>query len=221
MSSIGYFYNLHVNFEALLYSVMSVKMFSPGSPVITYLDPSIDNELQIKYMVTLPMIDVSVKFKNTQCSYIDQKDGAEVNTPKMKEYFSRIYEACKTLDTEWVIRMEDDVHLRHPIKHLPSTVCAGNYEIYGMGGGSIFKRERFLEIYESLPEDWFEKKIRNDGTCSWAADGLMKQLFTDHGETYSKWVEIIEDWQGTNIEAAVHHGNKTLYDKEYLKFRGL
>jgi hypothetical protein len=225
MNSIGYFYNLHVNFDAFLYSVMSVKMFSPGSPIITFMDRSLESpsseSLDLKYGSVLFKIGIPIKHRDVWCSYIDQKDGSEINTPKMKEYFSRIYEACKILNTDWIIRMEDDVHLRHPIKHLPETTCAGNYELYGMGGGSIFKRDRFIEIYENLPEDWFEKKIKNDGTYSWAADGLMKQLFTDHGETYSKWVEIIEDWQGDNPEAAVHHGNKTLYDKKYLEFRGL
>lgn len=219
--SVGYFYNLHVNFEAFLHSVMSVKMFSPGSKIITFLDPSIDNELQIKYMVTLPLIEVGWVFKNTECSYIDSKDGVEINTPKMKEYFTRLYEACKMLDTEWVIRMEDDVHLRHPIKHFPDTSCAGNHEMYGMGGGSIFKRQVFIDIYENLSDNWIDLKIAKDKDCAWAADGMLKHLFTEHGHAYSKWVEIIEDWQGSNPEAAVHHGNKTLYDKKYLEYRGL
>lgn len=219
--SIGYFYNLHVNFEAFLHSVMSVKMHSPESKVVAFVDSSVGSELQIKYMVTLPLIEIDCVFRNTQCSYIDKKDGVEFNIPKMKEYFNRLYEACKMLNTEWMIRMEDDVHLRHPIKNFPSTSCAGNHEHYGMGGGSIFKRQVFIDVYETLPEDWIDKKVQRDPDCAWAADGMLRQMFTEHGHAYSKWVEIIEDWQGSNPEAAVHHGNKTLYDKKYLEYRGL
>lgn len=219
--SVGYFYNLHVNFEAFLYSVMSVKMFSPGSRIITFLDASVGDMLSIKYTMFLREIGVDYLNRIPQCSYIEKKDGVEINTPKMKEYFYRLHKACKILDTEWIIRMEDDVHLRHPIKHFPDTSCAGNHEMYGMGGGSIFKRQAFIDVYEGLPEDWIDQKIKKDGDCAWAADGMLKHMFTEHGHTYSKWVEIIEDWQGSNPEAAVHHGNKTLYDKEYLKYRGL
>ena len=219
--SVGYFYNLHVNFEAFLHSVMSVKMFSPGSKIITFLDPSVGNSLQIDYLILTSMLKIGAVTRQTHCSYIEKKDGVEINAPKMKEYFARLYEACKTFDTEWVIRMEDDVHLRHPIKYFPDTSCAGNHEIYGMGGGSIFKRQAFIDVYEGLPEDWIDQKIKKDGDCAWAADGMLKHMFTEHGHAYSKWMEIVEDWQGSNPEAAIHHGNKTLYNKEYLKSRGL
>lgn len=219
--SIGYFYNLHVNFEAFLHSVMSVKMHSPGSKVIAFVDSSVGTQLQIDYLIVLSMLKLPAVTRQVQCSYIDKKDGAETNTPKMKEYFTRLYEACKILDTEWLIRMEDDVHLRHPIRFLPDTSCAGNHSDYGMGGGSIFKRQVFIDIYESLSEDWIDNKIKKDGDCAWAADGMLRQMFTEHGHAYSKWIEIVEDWQGSNPEAAVHHGSKTLYDKKYLEYRGL
>jgi hypothetical protein len=46
-------------------------------------------------------------------------------------------------------------------------------------------------------------------------------MFTENGYGYTKWEDITEDWHGEDPDAALHHGDKSLYDKDYLRRRGL
>lgn len=218
-NSIGYFYNLHVNVDSFLYSLISVKKYSPGSPVVLFTDESLYNWKDYKSLskiLTVPFV-----LRDKPATFIDRTDSINTNLPKMQEFINRMYTACTMLDTKWVVRMEDDVYMRKPISRYPTTMCAGNHQDFGMGGGSIMDREVFISIYEKSGPEWIESKCKSNNDNAWAADGLLRQMFQANEYTYSKWVEITEDWMEDDKDAALHHGDKTLYDKTYLKQRGL
>jgi hypothetical protein len=219
MNTIGYFYNLHVNTDSFLYSLMSVKKYSPGSPVILFTDESLYNWKDYKALskiLTIPFV-----LRDKPATFIDRQDSLETNLPKMQEFINRMYTACTMLDTQWVVRLEDDVHMRSPIRQYPTTMCAGNHQDFGMGGGSIMNREVFISIYENEGPKFITDNCIADNNKAWAADGLLRNMFETKGYSYSKWSEITEDWMENDKDAAFHHGDKTLYDKTYLKQRGL
>lgn len=218
-NSIGYFYNLHVNVDSFLYSLMSVKKYSPGSPVILFTDESLYNWKDYKALskiLTVPFV-----LRDKPATFIDRTDNINTNLPKMQEFINRMYTACTMLDTKWVVRLEDDVYMRRSIKEFPPTMCAGNHHDFGMGGGSIMHRETFLSIYENYGPEWIEYKCIMNNANAWAVDGMLREMFKVNGYDYSKWAEITEDWMEDDKDAALHHGDKTLYDKTYLKQRGL
>lgn len=219
MNTVGYFYNLHVNIDSFLYCLMSVKKYSPGSPVILFTDESLDNWRD--YKVLSKILTVPLIIRDTPATFIDRKDVIDVNYSKMQEYINRMYTACTMLDTKWIVRLEDDVHMRRPIKKYPTTACAGNYHDFGMGGGSIMNREAFIKIYENYGPEWIYYKCVIDDRNAWAGDGLIRNMFEANGYTYAKWAEITEDWMEDDKDAAFHHGDKQLYDKTYLKQRGI
>lgn len=219
MSNIGYFYNLHVNLDSFLYCIATVKKYSPESPIHLVTDKSL--HLYKKYISLANVIGLPITLRDESCTYIDRADPLDINLPKMQEFFARMYMVCNMLDTKWIVRLEDDVHMRGPIKSFPSTECAGNHESYGMGGGSIFNREVFIKLYEDRGKEYIENKCKADNNKAWAGDGLVREFFTERGYTYSRWEEITEDWDEAHKEAAFHHGDKSLYDKAYLKQRGL
>jgi hypothetical protein len=196
-----------------------VRKYSPESPIQLVTDKSLD--LCDKYVVLSNIIGLPILVRDKPCSYIDRSDKFEINLPKMQEWFDRMYTVCGMLDTKWVVRLEDDVHMRRPILEFPTTPAAGNDKDYGMGGGSIFDREIFMRIYEEDGVEYVNKKCVADNNRAWAGDGLLRQMFTDHNHEYSKWIEITEDWQENNKDTAFHHGDKSLYNKDYLKLRGL
>jgi hypothetical protein len=139
----------------------------------------------------------------------------------MYEWFDRMYYMCEILNTKWVVRMEDDVYLRGPITKFPGTEAGGSHIAHGMGGGTIFNRLAFMEMYKKLDYDYLDKKCRENETNNFAADGILRYMFTENGYGYSKWEDITEDWHGEDPDAALHHGDKSLYDKAYLRKRGL
>lgn len=217
--SVGYFYNLHVNMDSFLYCISTVKKFSPGSPIHLFTD--VHFQMYQEYAILSSILKLPITVRDADCSFINRADPFEINLSKMQEYINRMYTACKAMDTKWVVRLEDDVHMRRPISTFPSTTAAGNHADYGMGGGSIFDREVFINLYEQMGPEFVDKKCKSHPDNSWAGDNLIRQFFTENGYTYSKWAEITEDWHDMDKDAAFHHGDKSLYNKEYLEFRGI
>lgn len=221
--SVGFFYNIHVNTTSFLTSVLTIKEHSPLSKIMMISDVHFEKIEEYKIISGLTRIPLIIR--DVDCSFLNRKDSSFINKNKLYEWFYRHYLICTHLNTEWIVRMEDDVFMRSPIKVLPNTDAGGNWDSFGMGGASIFKRSSFLEIYNELKyvgtKNWIDKKIIDDSYNINSPDGLIKLFFIDHGYTYSKWKEITEDWHNEDKDAALHHGDKSLYDKQYLKSRNL
>lgn len=155
----------------------------------------------------------------------------------VKEYLKRINEHCLNNDSEWVLLMEEDVQSQRKINHFPSTECAGprlnpystqlnNYLIsiygyknygYGICGGSIFKREAFLNAYKNTPN--IEDYVQYDNRLSGWGDIPLTLLFHLSGYNYSIWNEVSEKTHYTNPiirDSAFDHAYKYWYNKEYI-----
>ena len=202
-----------------MYSALTIRKHMPFSPVQLVTDKDLPNLEQ--YKVVAELLEIPMTIRNIRCTYIDKSHDLELNISKMYEWFDRMYYMCEILSTKWVVRMEDDVYLRRPITKFPGTEAGGNYIAHGMGGGSIFNRLAFMEMYKKLDYDYIDKKCRENETNNFAADGILRYMFTENGYGYSKWEDITEDWQGEDTDAALHHGDKALYDRAYLLKRGL
>lgn len=222
MDTVGYHYNLHVNFDSFLYTIATVKKHSPGSPIHLVTDRSLNQWKEYKIFSTLCDIPFFT-LRDKESTFIDRNDPDNDRKESMvKEFLDRMYLTCTLLEVDWVVRLEDDVHMRWPIKEFPTTPAAGNHSQYGMGGGSIFKREVFMDMYSNLPDGYLGRLIQENADYSYSIDGLLKTMFTRHEYKYTKWCEITEDHlEEDKLTAAFHHGDKSLYNKDYLEFRGL
>lgn len=216
---VGFYYNLHVNVESFLHSVLTVKKHVPGAPIWLVTDQSLENLSVYQYLADLLHLPIIMRAEH--CTYIERKDSLEVNTIKMYEFFDRMYDVSTRMNTKWIVRMEDDVYIRKPITRWPDTPAAGNSDAGGMGGGSIFDRKTFIKLYENISYDYIESKCKENETNNFSADGILRWMFTENNLKYSKWREITEDWHDQDTDGAVHHGDKSLYDRSYMRKRGL
>lgn len=216
---VGFYYNLHVNVNSFMYSILTIRKYMPYAPIQLVSDRDLVN--LDKYKTLSELFNIPLTIRPIGCTYISKDDDLNYNITKMYEWFDRMYHMCELLNTKWVVRMEDDVHLRGPITQFPDTHAGGSHQTTGMGGGTIFERKAFMELYKKLDYDYIDKKCRENETNNFAGDGVLRWMFTEHGYTYSKWKDITEDWYPEDNDAALHHGDKSLYDRKYLRDRGL
>lgn len=217
---IGFFYNLHVNFYSFVYCIATVKKHAPSSPIHLYTDSSFS--MLEQYKKAAEELDLKLITRDKECTYINRNDGPEINKVKMREFLDRLYHCCINMpEVDWIVRLEDDVYMRKPVTELPNTDAGANGRYLGMGGASIIKRQSFITIYETLDSGWYDHQFTSNSERTWAGDGLIKEMITATGFTISEWKEISEPWYGDKDVAAFHHGDKFLYNKDYLKQRGL
>lgn len=216
---VGFYYNLHVNVNAFTYSMLTIRKHMPYAPIQLVSDNDLYN--LSTYKTISEVFKLPLLIRTIGCTYISREDELNYNITKMYEWFDRMYHVCELMNTKWIVRMEDDVHLRGPITRYPETHAGGSHQDTGMGGGTIFERKAFMELYKNLKYDYIDKKCRENATNNFAADGVLRWMFTEHGYTYSKWKDVTEDWHDLDKDAALHHGDKSLYDRKYLRDRGL
>ncbi len=189
--------------------VANVRKFYPNELIDFYID---SNSNKIKeYTKICHEFNIEINIRPRHQGYINQKDSIDPNIPKMLESHYRIYNTCKKSTSEWVMLLEDDVLIKRKIKHWPQSDCGTNREHFKTGGGAIFKRNIFLDIYENLKETGLETIIKNNHLYSWAGDALKQKIFAEAGASFEKWVELAEPGYCDNIDHAVFHGYKDLH----------
>jgi hypothetical protein len=83
----------------------------------------------------------------------------------------------------------------------------GSLENYGGCGGTIFKRESFIKVYERLNEiPWSEIYKLDSRPCEWA-DASLSFIFQHAGFTWGRW----EDWDQYNAMDIGFHWDKTFH----------
>lgn len=161
----------------------------------------------------------------------------KMTLPGVYEYLRRIYEHCKSVDTEWVILFEDDVRVLRPIRYFPDGVCGGPRSLayapevtkkmkedfgpkrvyrYNMCGGSIFRREVFIDSYERNRD--LEPYAKAHSQVSQWSDIALTLLFQINGYDYSVWYEVSElfhRWSPIVRDSAIDHAYKYWYDKPF------
>jgi hypothetical protein len=154
----------------------------------------------------------------------------------VEEYFKRIYEHCISVNSEWVVILEEDVITLRNINYFPTTECAGprlnsyspeltNFLIknygdkqygYGMCGGSIFKRKSFIDAFNKFLD--LKSCVQYDNRITGWSDIPLTLIFHLAGLDYSVWHEISEKTHPSLPiirDGAFDHAYKYWYGKEY------
>ena len=197
-------------FHSFQHCIKSVRKYYPNARIDFYID---DNNSRLKeYDEFCLMYNCNVYPRSQHQSYIRKSDGYLHNIPKMLESHRRIYESCKRSDDEWILLLEDDVVIKREIKSFPSADCGNNREeIPRPGGGSIFKRQMYINVYERIGESGIVEIIKRNHDCSWAGDLLKEHMFLLCGVSSERWVELAEPDYFDNTDHAVFHGYKELH----------
>jgi hypothetical protein len=151
------------------------------------------------------------------------------------EWLKRVNDTCLKYNTEWILLFEDDVLTKNSNIVFPNIDSAGlicwswNYSLdillknrnkinsnfgYGMCGGTIFKRQVFIEAYNKINEFDLEYLSQLDHRVILASDCLINCFLQYFGATYDLW-DKLEDmtypgWVENN-NACFTHGYKNLY----------
>jgi hypothetical protein len=213
MDTISFFYNPHIYFESYKNVLSNLRKHYPSEEVFIYLDdtrPNLD-----KYIEVANVNNCIANIRDNSFFYIDRKDSPGINIPKQVEFLNRLINICSNTESKWILILEDDVLIKRPIINFPHSDCGKNREDIGfLGGGSIFKRETFLKIFETHNEDSILKLIESNRDACWAGDVLLKLLFNSIGARSEKWVELAEPNYFDDIDHAIYHGYKDLHHLE-------
>lgn len=165
----------------------------------------------------------------------DTRTSAQSTLEGIQEGLGRLYRHCVSTDTDWVIWLEADVRTLRRIRSFPSTDAAGcrmnpfspeltDYLVqtfgdqpygYGMAGGSIFRRQAFIDSYESTNIGDY---VQYDPRMAVYGDIAFTLLFLVNGYTYSEWEEISEILHPVAPivrDSAFDHAYKYWYDKGF------
>lgn len=206
-NTITFFYNPYTYFESYKNVLHKVRCYYKKSDIFIYMDKN-RNDLQ-KYNTISFDYNCNLVVRESEVFYIDRKDTTNNNIPKMVELLNRIKNTCENTSSKWVLILEDDVLIKRKINYFPNSDCGINRDDAGfLGGGSIFKREKFLD---SLKNTDIVDVMNNDHTASWAGDVMLKYIFLNNNSTYEKWLELAEPGYNDNGDYAIYHGYKELH----------
>ena len=175
------------------------------------------------------MNSVDFKFENLNILPRGKLTGIESTI----EFFRRIYDTCVLYsNSEWILLFEDDVLTKSPIREFPTTDCAGlcshplSYElgeyinninsscktVYGMCGGSMFRRKSFMKCFESIDKNQFMYMNTLDNRLLQWTDIPITVLFLINGFQYSEWSCLDQPTSGIKRQfSAFEHNYKELY----------
>ena len=151
------------------------------------------------------------------------------------EWLKRVNDTCLQYETDWVVIFEDDVltvnsNISFPTEDsggliawpwkaemtdlLKSKNTKNTLWGYGMCGGSIFRRESFLEAYSKINEFNLEELSKYDNRIIGWADTLINCFIQYFGYSYQLW-DGMDDmtYPGRIVseKACFVHGYKELY----------
>ena len=165
----------------------------------------------------------------------DVRTSAQSTLEGIQEGFQRLYRHCASVDTDWVIWLEADVRTIRRIRSFPTTDAAGcrmnpfSPELtdflvqhfgdrpygYGMAGGSIFRRQAYMDAVDSTD---IADYVKYDPRMAVYGDIAFTLMFLVNGYTYSEWEEISEIFHPVAPiirDSAFDHAYKYWYDKGF------
>lgn len=186
--------------------------------------------------------DISSYFKcNYIFSNIKSNPGNFENINSTKEYLKRIYDHCKTTNSDYVIILETDVTTIRKANYFPK-VCGGprwnmlsdkinnylNEKLktnkkygYAMCGGSCFNRNIFMKCYENNIVDYEKLKSIDENSIKYG-DIILTILFILNGYDYEIWTEVSEkNHYLTELkiirDSAFDYQDKYWYNKPFME----
>jgi hypothetical protein len=179
--SLGFVYQCFNEDLSLFNCLSGVREHYPDAPIYLMSDGGGNDYSQVaehfkcKYVQYLNSVDPHFQKEGQAVS-------KEVNIEKYLAYLRRMKDALTFLDTDYVLRLEDDVRCTGKIWHIPNFDIIGPFNIYGTfdevtnhyinythgtsynkdndkiynhncGGGAIFKRTSFLKYINQVLEN--------------------------------------------------------------------
>jgi hypothetical protein len=208
-NTITFTYNPYTYFHSYKNVLENIRKWYSESDIFIYMD-SFRDDLD-NYKKVSDDYNCNFIVRRDEMYYINGHDPTHINLPKMMEWLNRLKYTCENTNSEWIMLVEDDVVVKRKIQRWPVSDVGTNRNNFRPGGGSIFKREVFLKIYENLGESGLEKIIRQQHTYSWAGDTLIERIFKDANVSNEKWIELAEPGYYDNTNHAVFHGYKDIH----------
>lgn len=186
-----------------------------------------DNALDYSHFIpkydidfTFSNINTGSRFKNIDACYM---------------WLSRVFDTCILYDTEWIVIFEDDVitqnnNITFPMEDSGGMICwpwqndltqvlkmrnnKNQMFGYGMCGGSIFRRESFINAYCRIHEFDLNYIGRLDNRVTGYGDTLIGCFLQYFGYSYQIWEGTDDMTYPDRIPsetACFIHGYKELY----------
>jgi len=190
--------------------IVNVRAHYKTEDIFIYLDDNRD-DLEF-YQIVGNRYNLKIILRENHRTFIDRNDSFEINLPKSVESINRLYHTCVNTDAKWIINLEDDVHVKKRIEHFPTTDVGTNRPNVGFaGGGGIFLRTKFIEVYEGLSDKQMTNLFTLNKRFIWATDVIMRCMYSMVGFTSEKWIEVAEPDYNERKGHAIFHGNKDLH----------
>jgi len=217
-------YQTWKNTDAVTHALTEFRKYFPTNPIHLVSDNGAD------YTDFVDKFELSYTFKSSNVF----PGGKFGEISHCYEWLSRLNDTCNMFKTEWVVIFEDDVltqnnKITYPKSDSGGVVCHPWYppltnELhkhnirnqnwgYGMCGGSIFKRDAFLDCYSKINEFPLEELSKLDGRIIGWSDTLINCLLQYFGYTYEVWEGMDEDGVRDRLSktACFIHGFKEFY----------
>lgn len=206
INKITFIYHPYIYFESYKNVLSNVRKHYPTADVFIYFD-SFREDVE-KYRDVANEYGCKFNIREEKMFYINKEDSIEVNTSKLTEWLNRIKYTCENSDAEWILQLEDDVVVKREIKQFPLMDVGTCRDYLRPGGGSIFKKEKFLNSIKKVNVSELIKTIPD---ASWAGDWLLQNIFIINDVTFEEWVELAEPEYRDDTDHAIYHGYKDLH----------
>jgi hypothetical protein len=204
--NISFIYAPYIYFESYKNSLSNVRKHYPTADIFIYID-SFRDDIE-KYRKISDEHNCKFIIRESHIFYTNRTDSIEINEPKMIEVCYRLTHASENTSAEWMLILEDDVLVKRPIQKWPNTDVGTSREYFRPGGGSIFKREVFLDSIKKVDISYMVKNIPD---ASWAADVLLEHIFRNNNVEHERWIELAEPGYYDDTDHAIYHGYKDLH----------
>jgi hypothetical protein len=231
--TLGVHYQTWKNRPAVEFVLENFRKYYPSSPVRMVSDAGEDfSDLADKFSCTFVYEDTNVLPRGILAGH-PMSGVTNINPLGGYTWLRRLYDTCKSMDTDWILIMEDDVLTKNTVSSFPNTTAGGpvawdiSFKLtqllisrntknqlwkYGLCGGSVIKRSFYVNSYENNIDEFDIKSLSEmDNRLHGWADILLTVFILYCGGTYSVWDGVDEHKYGLKSTAAFQHGVKHLY----------
>lgn len=205
-NNISFIYSPYIYFESYKNTLNNVRIHYPTADIFIYID-SFRDDIE-KYRKISEEHNCKFIVRDDHIFYTHRTDSIDINEPKMLEACNRMLHACENTTAEWILILEDDVVVKREIQIWPTADVGTCRDYFRPGGGSIFKREVYLNSFKKAN---IENIIRNVKDANWAVDVLLQNILKNNDATFEEWIELAEPECRDTKPHAIYHGYKDLY----------
>jgi hypothetical protein len=242
-SQLGFYMWAYANVESVDYAFEKLRISYPDSEIVL----SSDNGEDFSYMIDkfkLLFYQHGDSSHGPSHSSIEGGGRYGWTANEAKLWLERVYIACKCMTHNFVMLMEEDILVKERFKFPNNDIVmipgfknpigkAGlewiksrggciNYPYYSAGGGTIIKRETFVNAYEKHIDSLIENyesiydSCMKEGAVGWGwNDSLVCVLMYAENANFSTELPILETGNEED-NAPIIHKFKKFYRKKYV-----